>query len=85
MNEDERFRQLFLLIYTSYREAVKWLQLKDESMLALGMITMAVGLLIGQFSSFEYSGVAVSSFFEGLLIGLSLVMNLAYLHRKHQK
>jgi hypothetical protein len=64
---------------------VKRLQIKDDNMLAIGMITMAVGLLIGQFSSFEYSGVEVSSFFEGVLIGLSMVMNLAYLYKKRKK
>jgi hypothetical protein len=60
---------------------VKRLQIKNEKMLALGMITMALGLLIGQFSAFQYMGFAVSSFVEGLLIGLSLVMNFGYLIR----
>jgi hypothetical protein len=58
------------------------LQLKDENLLAVGMITLSIGLLIGQFSNFEYAGVAISSFFEGLLIGLSLVMNAIYLIKK---
>jgi len=35
----------------------KLLRLKEENLLAIGMITMAVGLLIGQFSRFEYAGV----------------------------
>jgi hypothetical protein len=55
--------------------------LKDETMLSIGMISLAIGLLIGRFLSFEVGGLAVSSFLEGLLIGLSLAMNLAYLIR----
>jgi hypothetical protein len=58
------------------------LQFKDENILAIGMITMSLGLLIGQFSNVQYSGVAVSSFLEGLLIGLSIVMNAFYLFKK---
>jgi len=61
------------------------LRLKEENLLAIGMIIMAVGLLIGQFTKFEYGGFDVSSFFEGVLIGLSMVMNLAYLYRKRHK
>ena len=55
--------------------------LKNETMLAIGMISMALGILIGRFVEFEYSGFSVSSFVEGILVGLSLVMNLAYLIR----
>ena len=55
------------------------MQLRNETILALGMISMALGLLIGRFLDVEYSGFSVSAFVEGVLIGLSLVMNLAYL------
>jgi hypothetical protein len=44
-------------------------------------LPLALGILIGQFLSFEVGGVLISSFLEGLLIGLSLVMNMAYLVR----
>jgi hypothetical protein len=50
--------------------------LKDETMLATGMISIARGILIGRFVHFEYSGFSVSDFVEGVLVGLSLVMNL---------
>ena len=53
--------------------------LKDETMLAIGMISMALGILIGRFLHFEYSGFSVSDFVEGVFVGLSVVMNLAYL------
>lgn len=55
--------------------------LKNETMLAIGMISMALGILIGRFVEFEYSGFSVSRFVEGILVGLSLVMNVAYLIR----
>lgn len=52
---------------------------KDESILAIGMISLALGLLIGRFVHFEYAGFSVTDFLEGLFVGLSLVMNIAYL------
>ena len=59
--------------------------LKDETMLAIGMISMALGILIGRFLHFDYAGFSVSDFVEGVLVGLSLVMNLAYLIRLRSK
>jgi hypothetical protein len=64
---------------------VNMMQLKDETMLAIGMISMALGILIGRFVHLEYSGFSVSDFIEGILVGLSLVMNLAYLVRRAKK
>lgn len=59
--------------------------LKDENILSIGMISIALGLLIGRFVHFEYSGFSVSDFLEGVLVGLSLVMNLTYLIRQKLK
>ena len=56
--------------------------LKDETLLSVGMISLALGILIGRFLQFEYLGFAVTDF---VLIGLSLVMNVAYLVRKRRK
>jgi hypothetical protein len=61
------------------------MQLKNETMLAIGMISMALGILIGRFVKLEYSGFSVSDFVEGVLVGLSLVMNLVYLIRTAKK
>ena len=61
------------------------MQLKDESILAIGMISIALGILIGRFLHFEYSGFSITDFAEGVLIGLSLVMNIAYLVRMRKK
>jgi len=55
--------------------------LKNESMLAIGMISLALGILIGRFLHFEYLGFSVTDFLEGVLTGLSLVLNLTYLIR----
>jgi len=63
---------------------VKKMQLKDESMLAIGMISIALGILIGRFLHFEYAGFSITDFVEGVLVGLSLVMNLAYLVRRRK-
>ena len=58
------------------------MRLKDESILAIGMISLALGILIGRFLHFEYLGFSVTDFVEGILIGLSLVMNVAYLVKR---
>jgi len=54
-------------------------------MLSIGMISMALGILIGRFVYMEYLGVSVSDFVEGILVGLSLTMNLAYLIQFRKK
>ena len=75
------------------------MQLSDERTLAIGTISLAIGFLIqllfglplwlgfliGRFLHFEYAGFAVTDFVEGVLIGLSLVMNVTYLIRKRKK
>jgi len=53
--------------------------IKDENLQPLGMFSISLGILIGRFLHFEYSGFAVSDFVEGVLVGLSLVLNLAFL------
>ena len=61
------------------------MKLSDERILAIGMISLALGILIGRFLNFEYEGISVTAFVEGILIGLSLVMNIAYLIRERKK
>ena len=61
------------------------MRLQSETMLAIGMISMALGILIGRFVSIEYGGFSVSDFAEGILVGLSLVMNLGYLIFRSRK
>jgi hypothetical protein len=61
------------------------MRLSDERILSIGMISLAVGILIGRFLHFEYAGFSVTDFVEGILIGLSLVMNITYLIRKRKE
>ena len=49
------------------------------------MISMALGILVGRFTHFEYSGFPVSNLVEGLLTGLSVPFNVAYLIRRRSK
>jgi hypothetical protein len=58
---------------------------KDETVLSIGMMSLAIGILVGRFTHFEYSGFSISDFMEGVLTGVSLVMNLFYLARKSKK
>ncbi len=58
---------------------------KDETVLSIGMMSLAIGILVGRFTHFEYSGFSISDFVEGILTGVSLVMNLFYLVRKSKK
>ena len=58
------------------------MRLKDETILAIGMISMALCIFVGRFLHFEYVGFAVTDFVEGVLVGLSLVMNITYLVRR---
>ena len=60
-------------------------EFKDEAVLSVGMMSLAIGILVGRFTSFEVSGFSVSDFIEGVLTGVSLVMNLYYLVRKSRK
>ena len=61
------------------------MKLKDENVLSIGMLSLALGILVGRFTYFEYSGFSISDFSEGVLYGLSLVMNLFYLVKKSKK
>ena len=61
------------------------MKLSDERIIAIGAISIAAGILIGRFLHFEYAGFSITDFIEGVLVGLSLVMNLTYLIRKRRK
>lgn len=64
---------------------VNKMRLKAETMLSIGMISMALGILIGRFVHIEHSGFSVSYFVEGVIVGLSVTMNLAYLIQLRSK
>jgi len=58
------------------------MKLDDDTLHAIGLILLCLGILIGRFLHFEYLGFSVSDFAEGILIGLSLVLNLTYLIKR---
>jgi hypothetical protein len=59
--------------------------MKDENtLLAVGMFSLSLSIPIG-FLHVEYSGFSVSDFAEGMLVGISLVLNLACLWRRRSK
>jgi hypothetical protein len=43
------------------------MEFKDETILSIGMMSLAIGILVGRFTYFEYSGFSVSDFIEGIL------------------
>ena len=61
------------------------MKLKNETVLSIGMISLAMGIIIGRFTYFEYFGFSITDFLEGVLYGLSLVMNLFYLVKNRRR
>ena len=61
------------------------MKLKEETILSIGMISLVIGIFIGRFVYFEYYGFSITDFVEGVLYGLSLVLNLYYLVTKSKK
>jgi len=61
------------------------MEFNNETVLSIGMMALAIGILIGRFTHFEFSGFSISDFVEGLLVGVSLVTNLFYLARKAKR
>ena len=57
------------------------MKLKNEIILASGMILISVGFLFGEFTNFEYGDIQVSRFLEGFFVGLAIVMNIIYIVR----
>jgi len=49
------------------------------------MMSLAIGIPVGRFTHFEYSGFSISDSIEGVLTGFSLAVNLFYLARKSKK
>jgi hypothetical protein len=59
--------------------------IKDENMLlTAGMFSISLSILIG-FSHVECFGFSVSDFIEGMLVGISVVLNLTFLIRRRSK
>jgi|MudIll2142460700_1097286.scaffolds.fasta_scaffold2462831_2 hypothetical protein len=61
------------------------MKLKDETVLSIGMMSLAIGILVGRFTYFVHSDFLILDFVGGVLLGLSLVMNFFYLVKKSKK
>jgi hypothetical protein len=55
--------------------------LRDGTALTIGLVSLAAGILIGLFAQCDYEGFSLSAFLSGVLVGLSLVMNIYHLWR----
>ena len=59
--------------------------IKDENtLLAVGMFSISLSILIG-FLHVERFSFSVSDFIEGMLVGISVVLNLTFLIRRRSK
>jgi hypothetical protein len=64
---------------------VKEMLIKNENtLMAAGMFSLSLSILIG-FLHVECFGFSVSDFLEGMLVGISLVLNLTFLIRRRSK
>ena len=80
-------RKYFIFSYSTIINGIRNMRrkLKGETVLSIGMLSLTFGILVGRFTYFEYFGFSISAFVEGVLYGLSLVMNLFYLVNKSKK
>lgn len=61
------------------------MQIKNKTMLSVGLLSLALSILIGKFTSLVYGGIMVSDFLAGFFVGLSIVMMLSYAVRLRTK
>ncbi len=58
------------------------MKLKDETLMAVGMFSLALSVIIHVFFDVSYMGFSVTDFLEGVFTGISMTTNLAYLVRR---
>ena len=58
------------------------MKLKDETLMAVGMFSLTLSVVIRVFFDMSYMGFSVTDFLEGVLVGISMTTNLAYLVRR---
>jgi membrane protein implicated in regulation of membrane protease activity len=61
------------------------MQIKNKTMLSVGLLSLALSILIGKFTFISYGNIIVSDFLSGFFVGLSIVMMLAYAVRLRMK
>jgi hypothetical protein len=58
------------------------MKLKNETLMAVGMFSLTLSLVIRVFFDMSYMGFSVTDFLEGLFVGISMTTNLVYLVRR---
>ena len=58
------------------------MKLENEKLMAVGMFSLALSVVIHVFFDVSYMGFSVTDFLEGVFIGISMTTNLAYLVRR---
>jgi len=59
--------------------------LKKETATLIGLLSLALGFVLKDFTNLEYSGFSISAFAGGVLTGLSVVMCLYSLIMRRRK
>ena len=68
-----------------WKDKVKEMLIKNENtLMAVGMFSLSLSILIG-FLHVEWFGFSVSDFMKGMLLGISVVLNLTFLIRRRSK
>ena len=58
------------------------MKLRDEKLMAVGMFSLTLSMILHVFFEMSYMGFSVTDFLEGVFIGISMTTNLAYLIRR---
>jgi hypothetical protein len=58
------------------------MKLKNETLMAVGMFSLMLSIVIHVFFDVSYMGFSVTDFLEGVFTGMSMTANLAYLVRR---
>ncbi len=61
---------------------MKKMKLKDETLMAVGMISLTLSVIIRVFFEMSYMNFSITDFLEGVFVGISMTTNLAYLVRR---
>jgi hypothetical protein len=61
---------------------VEKMKLKDETLMAVGMLSITLSVILRVFFEMSYMGFSITDFLEGVFVGMSMTTNLAYLVRR---
>jgi hypothetical protein len=58
------------------------MKLKDETLMAVGMLSLTLSVILRVSFEMNYMGFSVTDFLEGVFAGISMTTNLAYVVRR---